>query len=322
MTAPAIAVIVGPTASGKSSLALALAQRIPLEIMSADSRQLYRGMDVGTAKPTAAQRAAVQHHLLDVADPDETFTLAQWVAAARRLVPQIAARGRLPLVVGGTGLYVNALVDGFDLDSQPWSPELRARLADELQAEGLEPLAGRLARLAPLLAEQTDLRNPRRVLRALERVEQGDTALPAARRYAGAVTLVGLERPREVLARRIEARARAMFADGLLEETQQLLDAGYGPQLPAMSGHGYAEATRVLAGEWDVATAAAETVRRTRHYAKRQMTWFGRDRRIHWLAPGGGPADSPQLVARVAELLDRTAQAELAGASATMDGLP
>lgn len=322
MTAPAIAAIVGPTASGKSALALALAERTPLEIISADSRQLYRGMDIGTAKPTAAERAAVPHHLLDVASPDETFTLAQWVAAARRLVPEIAARSRLPAVVGGTGLYVSALVDGFDLDRQPWSPELRARLAAELEAGGLEPLAGRLARLAPLVAGQTDLRNPLRVLRALERVEQGDTALPAAQPYAGQVTLIGLDRPREVLARRIEARARAMFAVGLVDETRRLLDAGYGPQLPAMSGHGYAEAARLLAGEWDLETAVAATVRRTRQYAKRQMTWFRRDRRIRWLTLGDDPADSSEVVRRVAELLLRPGAPEIAGASATMDRLP
>ncbi|HET8777056.1 MAG TPA: tRNA (adenosine(37)-N6)-dimethylallyltransferase MiaA, partial [Candidatus Limnocylindria bacterium] len=130
--------IVGPTASGKSDLALALAQRLPVEIVVADSRQVYRGMDIGTAKPDAAARASVRHHLLDVVDPDEPFTVAQWVERARALVPEIAARGRLPMVVGGTGLYVAALVDGHDYASQPWSPEIRQQLTDELATDGLE----------------------------------------------------------------------------------------------------------------------------------------------------------------------------------------
>ena len=130
----------GPTASGKTELALAVARRLAVEIVVADSRQVYRGMDIGTAKPDAAARAAVPHHLIDLVDPDEAFTVADWVDRARRLVPQIASRGRLPLVVGGTGLYVSALLDGHDYAAQPWSPEVRARLTSELEAEGLVPL--------------------------------------------------------------------------------------------------------------------------------------------------------------------------------------
>ncbi|HET6380111.1 MAG TPA: tRNA (adenosine(37)-N6)-dimethylallyltransferase MiaA, partial [candidate division Zixibacteria bacterium] len=160
--APPIAALVGPTASGKTELALALAHRLPIEIVVADSRQVYRGMDVGTAKPDAAARAAVPHHLLDVVDPDQPFTVHDWVTRARVLVPEIASRGRIPLVVGGTGLYVSALVDGYRLASGPPSPELRAELGAALEAEGLEAMAERLRRADPEAAARTDPRNPRR----------------------------------------------------------------------------------------------------------------------------------------------------------------
>ena len=291
--------VVGPTASGKTDLALALAARLPVEILVADSRQVYRGMDVGTAKPDMAARASVPHHLLDLADPDGAFTVAQWVDRARALLPEIAARGRLPMIVGGTGLYVSALLDGHDYAAQPWSPDIRARLADELAADGLEPLAARLAAADPGSAAHIDLRNPRRVLRALERSEAGGAGgMPSSDPYRGRVALVGISRPREVLYRRIDARAAQLFATGLLDEVQALLDAGYGPELRPMSGHGYREAVRHLAGEWSLARAIEVTARRTRQYAKRQLTWFRRDPRIMWVAAGDGPADDTDLVVR------------------------
>ena len=278
---------------------MALADRMPIEILVADSRQVYRGMDIGTAKPDAAARALVPHHLLDLADPDQPFTVAQWVERARALLPEIAARGGLPMIVGGTGLYVSALVDGHDYASQPWSPELRARLADELDAGGLEPLVARLAGLDHGVAATIDRRNPRRVLRALERAEAGGGgAVASSQPYPGRVALLGISRPREVLYRRIDERAAALFAAGLLDEVRGLLDAGYGADLRPMSGHGYREAIRHLAGEWSLEQAIEVTARRTRQYAKRQLTWFRRDPRIMWVAAGDGPADDADLVAR------------------------
>ncbi len=303
MTPPAVGAIVGPTASGKSALALALAAQLPVEIISADSRQVYRGMDVGTAKPSLAEREAVPHHLLDLVAPDEPFTVAEWVARARELIPQIAARGRLPLIVGGTGLYVSALVDGLDFESQPWSPETRARLAEELETEGLSIFSERLTRLAPEVAIHTDLRNPRRVLRALERAESGNLERPGAQPYAGPVVLIGLDRAREVLDRRIDERTRRMFGGGLLEEVQRLLAAGYDANLPAMSGHGYREAVTLSAGESRLEEAMERTIRRTRQYVRRQMTWFRRDPRIRWLAADDEPADSARLVTAAVEHL-------------------
>ncbi|MGH2489110.1 MAG: tRNA (adenosine(37)-N6)-dimethylallyltransferase MiaA, partial [Candidatus Limnocylindria bacterium] len=253
---------------------------LPVEILVADSRQVYRGMDVGTAKVDADAQRRVPHHLLDLAEPSEPFTVAQWAALARALVPEIAARERLPLVVGGTGLYVTALLDGFDFAGQPWSPEVRQRLSDKLEVEGLAVLARRLGRMDPASAARTDLRNPRRVLRALERAELVGTRSAATVRaapYPGPVQLLGLRRPLAALDRRIGERAEAMFRGGLLDETQALLERGLDPTSPALTGHGYAEAARHLAGEWSVEEAIAVTARRIRRYARRQMSWFRRD---------------------------------------------
>lgn len=304
---PPLLAIVGPTASGKTDLALAMARTMPIEVLVADSRQVYRGMDVGTAKPDAAARAAVPHHLVDLVDPEQAFTVADWVALARSLLPEIAERGRLPMVVAGTGLYLSALVDGHDYARQPFSPEIRERLAAALEAEGLAALSERLVRLDPAAAERTDLRNPRRVLRALERAEaSGGAASPRADPYPGRLALIGISRPREVLYRRIDERVARLFSSGLLDETRRLLDAGHAPELPALSGHGYREAAAHLAGELSLDEAIVATANRTRQYAKRQLTWFRRDPRISWIEAGEGAADDRQLVAH-AEAVVRAA---------------
>jgi len=304
---PPLLAIVGPTASGKTDLALAIARSMPVEILVADSRQVYRGMDVGTAKPDAAARAAVPHHLVDLVDPEQTFTVADWVGLARSLLPQIAGRGRLPMVVAGTGLYLTALIDGHDYAGQPFSPEIRERLAAALEAEGLAALSHRLVRLDRTAAETIDLRNPRRVLRALERAESGRGAASVrADPYPGRLALIGIRRPREVLYRRIAARAERLFASGLLEETRRLLDAGRAPDLPALSGHGYREAAAHLAGELSLDEAIDATTRRTQQYAKRQLTWFRRDPRIIWIEAGEGAGDDPQLVTAAEAVLRAT----------------
>lgn len=291
--------IVGPTASGKTELALALARSWPVEVLVADSRQVYRGMNIGTAKPESAERAAVPHHLLDLVEPDEPFTVAQWVLRAQELLPQIADRGRIPMLVGGTGLYVAALLDGHDYTAQPRSPDLHARLRDELEREGLAPLAKRLLTIDPGAAAGTDLRNPRRVVNALERAEGGGGGAPATGRlYGGRVALIGISWPRELLYRRIDERAMNLFATGLLDEVRVLLEAGHDPQQRPLSGHGYGEAARHLAGEWSLEQAIAVTARRTRQYAKRQLTWFRRDPRIMWIAGGDHPSTQSELAAR------------------------
>lgn len=300
-----IAAIVGPTGSGKTELSLALAQRLPIEILVADSRQVYRGMEIGTAKPDAAARAAVPHHLLDLVAPDQPFSGADWAAEARRLVPQVAARGRLPILVGGSGLYLAALLDGYSFGLAP-SPEQRDRLAAELATVGVGPLAERLRQMDPSAAQRIDLRNPRRVTRALEASAAaggGVAPLPTAQPWPAPVARLGISRPREVVYRRIDERARWLFANGLLDEVRGLLDAGYDPRRPPLTGHGYGEAARLLAGEWSLEEAVAMTARRTRQYAKRQSTWFGRDRRIVWLPAGDAPANDPSLVNEADRLL-------------------
>ncbi len=294
--APPILGVVGPTASGKTDLALALAQRLPVEILVADSRQAVRGMDVGTAKPDAAARATVRHHLLDLVDPDQPFSVAEWVDAARTAVADIVVRGRLPMLVGGTGLYVEALLHGHDYAVQAWSPQIRVTLADRLDVEGLEPIADELTTLDPVTAARTDLHNPRRVLRALERALGGGAA-PRADPWAGRVALVGLSRPRDVLVGRIDERARWLFErGGLLDEVRGLLDAGYTPDLRPMSGHGYGEAAAHLAGTLTLDEAIERTARRTRQYAKRQVTWFRREARVRWLAADSRAGNDPVLV--------------------------
>ena len=298
---PALAAIVGPTGSGKTDLSLALAQRIPLEILVADSRQVYRGMDIGTAKPDASAQAAVPHHLLDLVEPGESFSVAAWAAEARRVASEVAGRGRLPLLVGGSGLYLAAALDGYAFGPPP-SPAARAVLQAELEQGGLEPLVERLRAQHPATAAAIDLRNPRRVERALERLtaEGGGVTAPPA----GPVRLIGIGRPTAVLNRRIDERAAWLFTNGLLDEVRALLDAGHDPHRAPLTGHGYGEAARYLAGEWSFDEAVATTARRTRQYAKRQRTWFRRARRIVWLAAGDGPADDPVLVAKAAHLLD------------------
>jgi tRNA dimethylallyltransferase len=299
-----LAGIVGPTASGKTDLALALSERMPVEIVVADSRQVYRGMDVGTATPGPDAQRSVPHHLIDLKEPDEPFTVADWVERARAVVAEIARRGRLPLLVGGTGLYVSALVDGHDYAAQPWSPELRQRLVDQLEAEGLDPLVARLRAIDPYAAATIDVRNPRRVLRALERAEADDGGVrPSATPYPGRVALIGLDRSREVLYRRIDERAAWLFAHGLAGEVRALHAAGYGPGLRPMTGHGYREASAYLAGELSLEQAVEVTARRTRQYAKRQLTWFRRDPRVLWIAAGDRPGNDPELVERAERVL-------------------
>lgn len=303
-----LAAVVGPTATGKTELSLALADTLPIEVLVADSRQVYRGMDVGTAKVGAAERRRVTHHLLDLVEPDEPFTVAQWVALARGLVPGISARGALPTLVGGTGLYVSALLDGLDFAAQPWSPDVRSRLAEEYETEGLAILAERLTALDPESAARTDLRNPRRVLRALERAElAGEQASYTVRAdpYPGRLALLGLTRPLPILDQRVGERTQMMFEGGLVDEMRALLDRGFDPALPALTGHGYAEAARHLAGEWSLDEAIAVTARRVRRYTRRQLSWFRRDRRIVWLDAGERPAHDPDLVRQGSDLLRR-----------------
>jgi tRNA dimethylallyltransferase len=279
-----VVAIVGPTASGKSALALRAAERTRGEIVSADSRQVYRGMDVGTAKPTSAQRLRVPHHCIDLVDPREPYDAARYQRDARAALADIASRGRIAYVVGGTGLYVRALLDGLLLDAAPTDPDVRAALERRADAEGGAALHRELAAIDPVAAERVDPRNARRVVRYLElallagRVPRERGAKVTARR-------IGLDPPRAWLDDQIGVRVRQMVDDGVLEETRHLVDAGVDPRLPSMSGHGYVHWAAHLRGEVTVDAAIAATARDVRAYSRRQMTWFRRDPDVRWIDP-------------------------------------
>jgi len=295
-------VIAGPTGVGKTATAVALARRLPLEVISADSRQVYRGMDVATGKPTPAERRAVPHHLVDVVDPDDRYHAARFRDDARRLIAAIHARGRLPAVVGGTGLYVRALLRGLD-PAPPADPALRRELAETLAREGRAALHARLAREAPALARRLHPNDHVRVVRALERI-RGAGAVTAPVRWSRAVPeyaalYVGLTMERGRLARRLRERAAAMVAAGLAAEVQALLARGYDASLPAMHGIGYREFAQVAGGTLAPDRALALMQRDTVRYAKRQWTWFSREPDVHWLDVDlcGGPEGVAGIVA-------------------------
>jgi tRNA dimethylallyltransferase len=273
--------IVGPTASGKSALAMRVAERLGGEVVSADSRQVYRAMDVGTAKPTSEERARVPHHLIDVADPGERYDVLRYQREARAALREIRARGRVALVVGGTGLYVRALLDGLELSSLPHDPAVRARLESEEPAILFE----RLRAVDPEAASRVDPRNRRRLVRYLEVVTIAGGPVLRERGVSLAALRIGLRPPREILVAAIERRVREMVVAGVLEETRALIARGVDPRLPSMSAHGYVHWAAHLRGDIDLETAIALTARDVRAFSRRQMTWFRRDAAIRWYDP-------------------------------------
>jgi tRNA dimethylallyltransferase len=273
--------IVGPTASGKSALAMRVAERLGGEIVSADSRQVYRAMDIGTAKPTALERARIPHHLVDVVDPGERYDVLRYQRDSRAALAEVRARGHVALVVGGTGLYVRALLDGLDLASLPHDPAVRARL----ESEGPSELYERLRAIDPEAASRVDLRNRRRLVRYLEVATIAGGPVPRVRGASIAALRIGLRPPREALIAAIERRVRAMVDAGVLDEARALVARGVDPRLPSMSAHGYVHWAAHLRGEVDLETAIARTSRDVRAYSRRQMTWFRRDPAIRWFDP-------------------------------------
>lgn len=287
-------VILGPTAVGKSEFAIQLAERLDGEIVSADSRLLYRGMDIGTAKPTPEERARVPHHLIDVADPDETWSLGRFQQEAQVVIEDIYRRGHLPFLVGGTGQYVRAVIEGWQPPAVEGNVRLRQVLEKMEKARGGYWLYEKLKKIDPQAAASIDPRNLRRTVRALEVI------LLTGRRFSEQRTqsespyrllLLGLRRPRAELYARIDARIEAMFQAGLLEETRRLLEQGYSPELPALSAIGYRECIAVLQGKISIEEAKALMKRATRRYVRHQANWFKEsDPRIHWLEAGAPDA--------------------------------
>jgi tRNA dimethylallyltransferase len=291
--------IVGPTAVGKTALAIALAQALGGEIISADSRQVYRAMDIGTAKPTPAERAAIAHHLIDVVDPNEEFSLACYQDLATAAIAEVAARGRMPLLVGGTGQYLAALLEGWHIPRVAPQPELRAALEREAGQHGAAALHTRLALIDPVAAAGILPTNVRRVIRALEVYqltgrpisEQQQKQPPPYR-----TKTLWLTRPAAELYDRIDARVDAMLAAGLLAEVHGLVERGYGWELPAMSGLGYREFQPYFTGHATLEDAITRLKFDTHAFARRQPGWFRRLPALTQL-----PADTPGLLDRALE---------------------
>jgi len=286
--------IVGPTASGKTSLAVELARRLDGEIIGADSRQVYLGMDIGTAKPTAEEQAAARHHLIDVVEPDEAFSLGRWLELANETIEDIWSRGKQPLLVGGTGQYVWALLEGWRVPRVPPDDRLRSELGSRAPAELVEELR----RVDAEAGAFVDPRNVRRVVRALEVYRATGKPFSYWRtkktpRFESLV--IGLKLARDELYRRIDERVEAMFAAGLLDEVRGLLKRGYSSELPSMSGMGYREACEHLAGEIDLETAVERTKTGTHRLARHQNSWFkAGDERIRWVEAKGTTVEAAE----------------------------
>lgn len=287
MSEPLLAVLLGPTASGKTALSLWLAQCLNSEIVSCDSVAVYREFEIGTAKPSLEERQLVPHHLIDVAPPDGLVTAGDYSRMAREALADISARKRLPIVVGGTGLYLRALVEGL-FAGPPRSEDLRERLRQRAETRGMEHLHRILKRLDPKAAASIHPNDVPRVIRAIEiciNARQKMTEMWQAGRdplRGFRVLRIGLDPDRELLYQRINQRAREMFLHGLVEETRMLHER-YGGSARPLSSLGYKQATQVLAGEISLEQAITAAQQGHRNYAKRQMTWFRREPDVHWL---------------------------------------
>ncbi len=287
MTGQTLICLVGPTGVGKTTLAIELAEGLNGEIVSADSRQIYRGMDIGTGKPARDQLARVRHYLIDCVDPDQPYTLAQYQADAYAAIEDIFSRGRQPLLVGGTGLYVRAVTEGLQIPAVPPDPELRSRLEARASREGGDKLYEELKSVDPEAAAKIDPRNVRRTVRALEVYQSTGQKFSAAGKAEippFEVRRIGLTLPREELYRRVDARVDEMIARGWLDEVRALA-AGYDWSLPALSSLGYPQMGAVLRGEMTLADAAREIKYHTHRFIRHQYAWFHPgDRRIAWFA--------------------------------------
>jgi tRNA dimethylallyltransferase len=288
---PRVLVLVGPTCSGKTGVSMHLARQLNGEVISADSRQIYRHLDIGTAKPTPEERGDIPHHFVDSLDPGEDFNAGRFGEEGRRVVSGILNRNKLPIIVGGSGLYVRSLIDGL-FDGPGADKEFRDVLEGRLAREGIESLVDELRRVDPVSAERIDPTKPRRVIRALE--VHRLTGSPLSQLHALQEVFIpfesvqfGLAWDRAVLNRRIEARCDAMVASGLLDEVEKLASMGWDDTLNALNTVGYAEAFALRRGEIPREEFLRLFKQNSRRYAKRQMTWFRRDGRIQWMTMDG-----------------------------------
>jgi len=290
MSQPFLILIVGPTAVGKTEIAIQVAEQINGEIVSADSRLFYRGMDIGTAKPTHEEKARVPHHLINIANPDEILSLAVFHQKAREVIADIHARGKLPFLVGGTGQYVRAVTEGWKPPEVKPNERLRVELEKEKDEKGKDFLYERLKSLDPDAAEKIDARNVRRTIRALEVILTTGKKFSEQRGQSESpydLITIGLTRPRPELYARIDVRIESMFENGLLDEVEGLLAKGYSSDLPTMSAIGYRECVSVIEGQLSIEQAKVKMRRATRIFVRRQSNWFKEsDPNIHWLYAG------------------------------------
>jgi len=287
-----ILVIVGPTAVGKTELAVQVAKEVDGEIISADSMQVYRGLDIGTAKPTESERQGVPHHLLDIVDPGEEFSVADYQAMVEEVLADLAKRNKTPILTGGTGLYIQAVLQGYVFSPEGKDPVLRAELEQKAESEGNKALHRQLSEVDPETAMRLHPNDRRRIIRALEVYQTTGQPLsfweqqPDEQRPMYDLIMIGLHRPRPELYDRINRRVDLMLEHGLLEEAQNLLAQGLDEKFIANQAIGYKEFFVYLRGEESLAEATEKLKQGTRRYAKRQLTWFRADRRIHWVQVG------------------------------------
>jgi len=294
--------IVGPTAVGKSHLALRLAQDFNGEVVSADSRQVYRHMDIGTAKPSRQELSRVSHHLIDTVNPDDDFSLAQYQQLAYRAIDEIQQSNKLALLVGGSGLYVWAVLEGWGIPQVPPDPEFRRSLQEKLDRGGAEELYQELVKVDPVAAQRIDWRNTRRLIRVLEVYRYGKAPFSQLQRKEAppfSALIIGLTVDRTELYRRIDSRVDRMIEQGLVEEVRKLVNMGYDFNLPAMSGIGYKQIGMFLRGELTLESAIQQTKFETHRFVRQQYNWFRlKDDRIKWFAIQGGVES--KITARVA----------------------
>ncbi|MEM7350161.1 MAG: tRNA (adenosine(37)-N6)-dimethylallyltransferase MiaA [Acidobacteriota bacterium] len=300
---PLIAIL-GPTATGKTDLAMRLGEALDGEIINADALQVYRGLDIGTAKPSPELQAALPHHLIDVLDPEEPYSAGEFVRRARPLIDQIRQRDRTPILVGGSGLYLRALLEG--LSPIPASdPETRQALERRRAKEGLAALYDELCAVDPGTARRLAPGDSQRILRALEVALSSGRPLSSwiRQRPLGSVPVdavrIGLTLPRTILYDRISGRVRDMIGMGWVEEVVALLESGCDPGAPAFQAIGYRQIVRYIHGEWSLESAAEDTIRATRRYAKRQMTWFRRERNVRWISASDVEQEIPSLLEKL-----------------------
>ncbi len=278
-------VLLGPTGIGKTDIALRLAARWPLEVVNADSRQVYRDLDIGTAKPTWPQRNSVPHHLYDICAPDQVLTLAEYQARAHNCIRAIRARGRVPILVGGTPLYLRAIRENLNIPEVAPDVALRRKLETILATQGVEALFARLADLDPATAATIDARNGRRIMRALEvfiKTGQSKIHLEGRRALEWPICSIGLTCPRELLYERVDARVNSMLTQGLVAEVRSLLATGYDPALPALSALGYRQMLPYLAGDVTLERTVMHIKTETHRYIRHQYTWFRKWSHIKW----------------------------------------